>query len=1015
MTGFALRHPVAVAALTLLVLATALSVVSRLPVAFLPDLRIPTLLISTRAPDTTPETIETLITEPLEAVASGVADLKQVTSSSRLGTSLIRLDFTWDADLDTARLELREALDQARASLPEWAERPVIVELDPSRRPIMRIACSTRGDLNRKNIETLTTDVIARRLEQLEGVARARVTGLREPMVAIDLDPDAMSASSIDLDTVIAALQRTSDHLTGGVVRRGDIDIAVEVDGRPGSLDELAATILRATPGTPVRLRDLAEISIDHAPRRGLSRLDGEETLMVLIERRPGANTVTTAAAVRRALDELEVELPGIGLEVVIDDSRTITEAINATLHALLLGALAAMVILALFLRDRRAIIAVTASIPLSLGLTLIAFYLLDITFNLVSLSGIALGIGLLVDNAIVVVDNLARQRATHLEPRQAAAAATREITPPIVASTVTTTLVFLPLAFLDDLGGALFRDLAWAVTSSLASSLLVALTVVPLLAMNTDSNDTGLGRGWHRTYTGGLAWALRRPAVVLVSTLGLVVGATAVAFLLPHGLLPTDHADRMEISLELPPGSSLDRLDAHASTLSRALATHPAVEHVLSDLGTHGNDDLILTPRQPHQGELIVTLRDPVSEHELRAWMAAVLLPDDVRLTTRPPRHGLEPIVNHDGDVMIDFEAFERDRTAPLVGAARQALMDIAGVAEVSGGDDDVGIDAVRLRPASIGPVEVAPDTVFSFLTASTGGREIARFRTLDDDLPIRVRLPSADSIEELLDQNVAGPRPNVPLRSLVVATPLSPPAEHLRVGRVPIERLVATLHDRDNAASVVEEIDTRLHALASPDLWTIRRNTDKLEDILEQASVSFLLSLVLVYLVLCAFYESLILPLVILATVPLALIGAILGLVILDLSIDLISLQGAVVLVGIVVNGGILLIDRIRRGSPTTPFQHRILQAGRDRLRPVVMTTLTTVLAVSPLLLPGVGSELRRPLAVSLTGGLLCGTTLSLFVIPTLCSLLSRLPTFHARPADWNDTDLGSTPADS
>ncbi|ARA94292.1 acriflavin resistance protein [Rhodothermaceae bacterium RA] len=1010
-----LRRPVAVTAIYVLLMALAVVAFLRLPVALLPDLRYPGLVVWTSYPDVPPERVERAVTEPVEEAVAGTDGLVRVTSRTLLGGSLVRLDFGWNADLDLALLNVRQQIDRLGDVLPQAAERPVVLQIDPSDRPILLIALRTAtADMTRAEDVLLREDlvglkqvgreVVVRRLEQLRDVARVRITGGFERRIEILVDPARLAAYDLGMEQIARALRAANVALPGGMIRRGPFRYAVEVSGEFEQVDDVAATVVSGIGQPLVRLRDVAEVREGVEERRGLVRLDQAETLLLLIERRPDANTVRAAEDVRRVLDDLNAELPGIRLEVVVDESVFVRQAIGGVAQAALLGALLAVVVLFVFLRRPRALVAVAAAVPLSLGLTLVLFDVLGVTFNLISLSGLALGVGLLVDNAIVVVENIARLREEGQAPREASLNGTAEVAGAIAASTLTTVAVFLPLTFVEGLAGRLFSDQSLAVVTSLAASLLVALTAVPLLAARDRHAGTG-GPAGMRFRKAGLMHRYERVLIgclthrrrVLAGCFVLLGATTLIAVRLPREIVPRTDLGRVTVRLSLPPDADLSLLSARAAALEETFLSTGLALHVLADLGERDEARLDLDPRPPYQGDLLLLLPPELAVAEARSRLHALDLSADVSLEVRPEPTRLEALLTPDGaDLLIDLVSDDRRDAETIVERVlaqlrmRPELIDVQRAEAAS-------VPAYRLtfRRDNLHRFGVSPATLSAYLEAGARGWQATELRTVDETVPIVLRSRHIDSIDALLAEWIPTREGLLPLSTFVEATFVELPAGLYRVEQAPIVRLTAGVAPGADLGAAVQAVEEVFAATLSGGVrGRVGGSADTLREGLRAVGLSLLLSVLLVYLILAAQFESLVQPLVVLAAVPLAAAGVVLVLLLTGQSINLMSLTGCVVLVGLVVNDAIVKVDFInRRRAAGFSVREAIVQAGRDRLRPILMTTLTTVLGLLPLALGlGEGAELRAPLAIALAGGLTGATLLTLLVVPVLYQTVAR-----------------------
>lgn len=1016
------RRPVTVTAFYLLIGVAAVTAVIRVPVSLLPDLRYPTLVVWTAYPDVPPERVERAVTERIDEAVAGTPGLRSLTSRSMLGGSMVRLDFGWNTNLDFALLEVREQIDRLGDRLPEEAERPVVLRLDPNDRPIMVLALSeTDADGGRDAVvarQTLGGDlvglkrvgreVIARRLEQLPDIARVVVTGGFDRRIDVILDPAKLAAHNIDITRVDAALRSANVAQPGGSIRRGPFRYAVEVTGEFESINDVADAIVARSGGVPIRLREIADVRESVDIRRGLVRFDGAETLMLLVERRPDSNTVRAAEEVRAALDELMTELTDVRVDVVVDESRFISQAIGGVTQAVLLGGLLAIIVLFIFLRRREALLAVAVAVPLSLGMTLVAFDFLGVTFNLISLSGLALGVGMLVDNAIIVVENIARLRDQGMSDREAGMEGAGEVAGAITASTLTTIAVFLPLTFVEGLAGRLFLDQSLAVVTSLASSLIVGLTAVPLIAAKSplkrrgaegsdESAEKPLLSGLTGMYESALTWSLGNRGAVVIGTVAVLIVAGAIGAWLPREVVPRTNQGRFNVHLSLPPDSDLPIVDARAADIVRRLRTDPGIEHVLADLGERDEARLQIDPRPTYEGDLTVLLEPGARLDPAMDAARSLDLPADVSIDTRPVRTQLEQLItSEESDLTIDLVTERREQADGVFEDVLADLQQEPALANVRLADEfDVPAYQLTFDRDNMSRFSVSSQVIAAHLEASARGREATELRSINEDVPIVLRTTGIDTIQDLLAQRIQTRTGPMPLSTFVDASFTLLPASLYRSDQTPVLRILADVSPGSDLAEATNAIEaTFSERLPGTVRGRVSGANEAFQSSLNAVLWSLLFSVVLVYLILAAQFESLIQPILILVTVPLAAAGVALVLAATGQTINLMSLTGSIVLVGIVVNDAIVKVDFInQRREAGAARLDAILEAGRDRLRPILMTTITTVFGLLPLALGfGEGAELRAPMAIAIVGGLTLATVLTLFVVPVFYSLMTR-----------------------
>lgn len=997
--GKILRRPVALQAFYAGLLVVAVVAIIRLPVALLPSIAHPSVAVWTAYPDAAPEKVERAVTEVLEEGLAGITELRRLRGSSQLGGSLIRLDFGWNTDLDLVTLEIRRQLDRLLSVLPEAAERPLLIPLDPGRRPLMVITLSLEQGSGDEALTTLgegPVEVVSRRLEQIPGVSRVRRGGGQHRQLEVELSPERLAAHGLEIDALAQAIDATNIELAGGMIRQGPFRYAVEVRGELATVDDLAQVVVSAAGQPTVRLHQIAAVRWGLEERRGLLRLDGREVLALQVERRRDANAVETAAQARRALVELGQQLPGVLLETVVDESVAVRSALAGATQALVWGGLLAVAVLFLFLRRGRSLVALAVSVPLSLALSLVLFDLLGVSLNLLSLSGLALGVGMLVDNAIVVVEHISRLRDEGLPAPVAARRGAVEVAPAITASTLTTLAVFLPLAAVEGLAGRLFRDQALAVVCSLLASLFVALTAVPGILSDgrRDRRATPAAAPWVARAEAMVGTSLGHGSRVLAAACVLLMAGAWMAHALPREVLPASEQGRLELRLGLPTDATLELVSERSAQLEDELASWPEVEHVLADLGERDDAHLEIDRRPPYAGDLTVVLAPGVASAPLLARLEQWPGPLDLSVEARGVRDELEALLTRDGsDLVVELLADRRttaEAAVPALVATLESSPVLANVAPVAA----LGVPAVRLEPrrGALMRYGVAADRLGLYLEAAARGIEATRLRSDGRDFPVRLTHTPAEGLAGLLGERVPSAAGLVPLGELVTSTRVEVPAVLTRRDRAPVVQVAADVAAGAGLAEATTVVEAAFSTLPPGVSGRLVGANETFREGLSSVAWSLAVSTLLVYLLLAAQFESLVQPLVILAVVPLALAGVAPVLWATGGSWNLMSLTGCVVLVGIAVNDAIIKVDAINRARLVeTGLDEAIRRAGRERVRPVLMTTATTVLGLLPLALGwGAGAGLRSPVAVVLIGGLLFATLITLTVVPVLYRLL-------------------------
>jgi len=1000
LVALAVRRRVTVVMTALAVAAFGLVGYGRLPLELFPDISYPSLTVQTEFPDTAPQEVETLVTRPVEEAVGVLRGLQAVHSVSRPGVSEVTLEFDWRTDMDLMSMEVRDRLD--RLILPDETEDPVVLRFDPSLDPILRLGLSGDGDLTA--LRRLADRQIKQDLETLHGVAAAQIKGGLEEEIQIEVDQERLAALGIPLDRLAQVVGVSNVNLPGGSLRGSESQYLIRTVNEFDTVAEIGEVILRQEAGGPVRLRDVAVVRRGAREREEISRVDGRESVEISIYKEGDANTVTVARRLRARLDEWRDRLPpGYRIDVLFDQSHFVEQSVAEVRNAALIGGLLAVLVLLAFLRDLRSTLIIATSIPLSVVAAFLLMYRLDISLNIMSLGGLTLGVGMLVDNSIVVLESIFRRRQAGAGLADAAVAGTAEVGPAVTASTLTTVAVFLPLVFVEGVAGQLFHDQAVTVTVSLLASLAVAVTVIPMLAALGGRRRgeaaraaaaawsvTTLGR-FSAAYDRLLAAAMRRRARTLGLAFVLLAAAVWSLRLAGTELIPQLRQGEFFFEVNLPEGASLAATDRTVTAIEDAADDDPAVLRTYATVGSRlVSGGLSLNTKAENLGQVNVVLRDRrdagaeagVAER-LRRRFADV--PDLELKLGRPSFFSLKTPVEVVvyGDDLEALRAYSLDAARALAGVP--GLVDVRSSLEAGNPELQVVFDRERL--AALG---LDMGVLSEALRSRVQGIVPTRFKEQDRQIDVRIRNrePDRADLEDVRQLVVPGPD-GVPIRLLSVADVRLDrgPAEIHRLQQQRAAMITANLSGRSLGAAVADVART-LDELPPPTGLSTELGGQNREMQVSFASLRFalLLAVFLVYLVMAATFESFLHPLIVLGTIPLAVVGVAAGLLATGTPVSVIVLIGAIMLTGIVVNNAIVLIDtinRLRRAG--LDKADAVRRAGHVRLRPILMTTLTTVLGLLPMAVGwGEGAELRAPLAVTVAGGLLLSTLLTLVVIP-------------------------------
>lgn len=1056
----AVHRPVTTTMVMVAIVLFGLVALTRLPVALLPDLGYPSVTIRTDYADAAPSEVEELITRPIEELVGAVPGVVQVESASREGLSEVVLDFGWGTDIDRSLDDVREKLD--RAVLPTGAVRPVVLRYDPAQEPILRLALvGAGGSGSGAELHEHAERLVQRALEKLPGVAAVQLHGGDLEEVRVELDPARVAALGVSADEVAQAIRRDNVNRPGGALTDQRSRYLVRTVHEARTPAELREVIVRSRGGAELRLADVAEVRRVPLERSELALVDGQDAVELAVYREGDANTVAVARGVLAALPNLRL-LPGERVVVLSNQATFIESAIAEVQENTLLGGLLAVLVLLFFLRDLRATAVIAVSIPISLLATFIPLQLLGVSLNLMSLGGLALGVGMLVDNSIVVLESIARVRERARmaagtgtnehgpgdRPGGLAATAVRgtvEVAASVVASTLTTVAVFLPMAFVEGVAGRLVRDLSYTVSFSILSSMVVSLTLVPVLqslgeveaAAETGPPPRsllawlvvlpallllpvrllvrGLGKllgllaapltlayaGLERLYPRLLRVSLRARVLVLLAAVGLCVGGLRLAQGLGQTLLPELQQGEFFVQLGLPQGSALGRSAELAAAVADAAGGDDRVAQVFARVGSMtAGDSATGTVEGTHLAQVNVRLRTALAPELAEAAEAELLLRMQAAAAREPEasvRLGRPALFSFDAP--IEVQVFSDD-PARAVAHARRLLPDlraIDGLADVVpddlAGRPEVRVDFDRERLSRLG---LGVDQAALAVQRAIQGEVATKMHAADRQLDVRVQLPRVDRsrAEDVARVQVAVQN-NVPVLLSAVAelTPALGPAQirHIEGRRGLRIRARLAGSDLGRVAADVQAVldrhaaaDGRVEAVVSGQAREMGASLDSL-------LFAALIAVFLIYVVMASSFESLHHPLLIMCTVPLALIGVSGACLITGTPLSAMVGIGAIILGGIVVNNAIVLINTVnyRRGQGEA-VDDALVVAGGLRLRPIVMTTATTVLGLLPMAIGlGDGAALRQPLAVTVIGGLVASTALTLVVIPCAYSL--------------------------
>ncbi|MDY0355455.1 MAG: efflux RND transporter permease subunit [Sedimentisphaerales bacterium] len=991
----------------------------RLPIDLMPDISYPTISISCDYENAAPEEIEELITRPIEQAMSAVPGVEELTSTSVEGRGNVRVTFTWGTDLDTAANDIRDRLDRVIRRLPEEADRPSLRKFDLATFPILILGASSRLDPVQTRL--ILEDQVKYRLERVPGVAAVDIWGGLEREIHVSLDPAKINALAIPLDQIISQIHESNVNIPAGTIEKGNYEITIRTPGQYTDLRQLQDTVIAVRQGAPVQLKEIALVEDSWQRITRIVRVNGEPGIRMAVSKQSGKNTVDVARGALAELERINRDIPQIRIVPIIDTSQYIKNSIRNVGTSALYGSLLAVVILLLFLRNIRSTAIIATGIPISIIATFALLYFNKLTLNIMTLGGLALGIGMLVDNAIVVLENIFRIHENGEPIERAAVNGAKEVAAAVIASTLTTVVVFLPLVFMRGMSGVMFKQLSIVIAFSLMCSLAVALTVVPMLCTkilrsrpSTATSRQTLNRrlyeasgrlltGMENSYRNLLHSALKHRALVVISAVAVLAATAFLARYLGAELMPSTDEGEVRVEVEMEVGTRLDLLDRQFLIIEKIIAENvPEMRNVVANVGGarwYGGGG--------HTGDIRIAL---VSQAE--RTRSSQEIADDLRTklsgipgATVRTRAGQGLFVMRMGTteankVVVEIRGHDFQTADLMAQRVQEIVTTVPGIADTQISRDPGGPEEqIIIDRQKAADMHLTVSRIANALQTILSGTEAGYYRQAGDEFTILVKLRNAEKsdLRDILDLTLTNSDGDpVVLRNVVDTVPRKGPVLIERKDQERIITVTGEVSGRD-MGSVIGDVQDRLRSVPVPSGFTIGYGGDyeEQQESFRELLFSCILALVLVYMVMACQYESLRDPFVVMFSVPLAAIGVILMLFFTGTTFNIQSFIGCIMLGGIVVNNAILLVDHtnLLRRRDGMPIREAIEEAGRRRLRPILMTATTTIIGLVPLALGlGEGGEAQAPMARAVIGGLLSSTLITLVFVPVVYSLFER-----------------------
>ncbi|MCP8617474.1 efflux RND transporter permease subunit [Salirhabdus salicampi] len=1012
------RRPVGVTMIVLALVALGFVSLRNLTIDLYPDINFPIAVVSTSYEGAAPQEVERLISRPIESGVSSIEGIKTVQTRSQPGASLVVLMFETGANLDSVLLDVREKVDQVKGMLPEDAGTPNVLRFDPQQIPVMWVGLNGADDAE---LQSYAENQLVPHFERQEGVASVTIEGGSEQEVQVLLQQDRLYQYGLSAGQLVQALHSANQSASAGVIEKGDQNLQIRIKGEYESIDDIKQTIVQSPQGALLQLKDIADVKEVAKEKSTISLVNGSPSVVMSILKKTDGNTVKVADEMYAAIDELQERLPEeLSLNIVFDTSTFIRMSIESVVKNIGIGALFATVILLLFLKSVRATLVIGISIPIAIISTFTLMYFTGETINVLTMGGLALGIGMMVDSSIVILENIVTYRQRGYSVMEAAKHGASELAPAVIAATTTTLIVFLPIVFVEGIASELFTPLALTISFALFASLLVSITLIPMLASKLlPKQITEEGRRLSRfnvmgkvkgIYISLLKTVLKFRKTTILTTVLAIGGSFSLVPTIGTEFIPPSDQGQIEIRVTAKPGTNLESTKQITEQIDDKLSKYEdQIETVYLSVGGGGFESF---STRSHRATYTIQLVGK-EERTLSTMDMIKMIDEDLQMIP-----GIEAQVRELSSSLGSGEPVHIQLTGPDYDVLQQlgdqvvtVISDVDGIHEpetsTSEGIPEIDIMVDRQIASQYG---LSYDQVLNQVRISMNGQLATRYRTGGDELDVRLILPKENrrtiaDVETMPIQTPSGAV--IPLSTVATFDQVEGPVTLMRENRQRQLNVTSDIVDRD-LGSIMDDVDMKLQSLHFPEGYSykIGGQAEDMMDSFRKLGMALIFSIFLVYAVMAIQFENFLHPFIIMFSLPATVVGVILGLVVTQKPLSVPAFVGVIMLAGIVVNNAIVLVDYINllRQRGVERYE-AILQAAPSRLRPILMTTITTVLGMIPLSLGlGEGAEAQQPLAIVIIFGLSISMMFTLLLIPVVYTYLDDLARKMATNARQN-----------
>ena len=998
LTKLVMKRPVAVIICIMALLIFGLSSVFTMPMELTPAMEMPVSLIMNTYPGAGPEEVDEQVTQVIEDAVSTVSGLKDIQSQSSENVSVVMMQFEYGTNMDLVHSDLKEKIDLYRSQLPEDASSPTVMEISMDMMPAITFSVEATGDVNLLNY---VNDSIVPEFERLSGVASVSVSGGEQDYVRILLDPEKMEQHKLSMGTLSQLIATADFSYPAGNVDRGDQELILRGGVNYDTIEALRSLPITLGGGSIIHLSDVATVETAVMDSGSVSRYNGKENVTVSVSKRQSAGTLNVTNDVLDTIEKLNSQNLGVRMDVIYNSGDEIISAVNSVVTAMVSGAVLAMLVLFIFLGDWRASIIIGTSIPVSILLTLVAMSFAGLTINLMSLGGLLVGVGMMVDNSIVVIESCFKMRDTQRSFWESALEGAKVVTASIIASTLTSVVVYLPISLLKGMSGQMFRQVGFTIIFALVASLISALTLVPLLFIKlhpVEKKETPVSRAmrWLEKKAGrGMSRAFRHKTAVVLASILLLVGSFLVLPVVGFELIPSMDQGAFTVSVETKPGLQLERVDEILVKLEEIITGYDDVERYsvssggggMGMSGGGGSVSVYLKgDRKMSTDEIVDEMREKTK--------------DFVNCKVEVSSSDMMSSLTGGSSIQVNLQGADLDVLRDAVSDVETVMWKNDKIITVSSSLSDGSPQAeVIVDPVQAAAYGLTPIQVMSTLSSAVQGSKATTLRMEGKSYDVRLEYPegSYDSIADLDGMMLTAPTgAQVALSEISHIEYSNSPQSLTRLNGQYLVTVTAQAKS-ESSAKASNEIMQAVGRMQLPEGVTqsMGGSLDAMIEELTALAGALATAVLLVFMVMAVQFESMRFSLVVMFSVPFAFIGSALMLLVSGSALSMVSMMGIIMLVGIVVNNGILLIDtagRLQAEEGLSP-EDSLVAAGRSRLRPILMTTLTTVLGMVPMALGiGSGTEMMQSMALIIIGGLITSTVLTIFLLPTIYLLFRK-----------------------